>query len=81
MSEDREERIRQRAYRLWEDDGSPEGRAEEYWSRAVAQVEAETADTDEPAADQASKRRSAGDPLQEPGDLAPAEAARDKRRR
>ena len=29
-----EHRIRERAYHLWEADGSPEGRAQEYWERA-----------------------------------------------
>ncbi len=29
-----EEKIRVRAYHLWEQDGRPEGRAEEYWERA-----------------------------------------------
>jgi Protein of unknown function (DUF2934) len=31
---ERGERIRQRAYQLWEEDGSPEGRADVYWHRA-----------------------------------------------
>jgi hypothetical protein len=31
---EREKRIRERAYPLWEEDGSPEGRAEEFWHRA-----------------------------------------------
>ena len=31
---EREERIRERAYQLWEEDGAPDGRAEEYWHRA-----------------------------------------------
>jgi hypothetical protein len=30
----REQRIRERAYHLWEADGAPEGRALEYWERA-----------------------------------------------
>jgi hypothetical protein len=30
-----EGRIRERAYFLWEADGRPEGRAEEFWARAV----------------------------------------------
>ena len=30
-----EHRIRERAYHLWEADGSPEGRAQEYWERAT----------------------------------------------
>jgi hypothetical protein len=32
----REQRIRERAYHLWEADGRPDGRAEEYWERAEA---------------------------------------------
>jgi hypothetical protein len=32
--ETEQQRIRQRAYHLWEADGRPEGRAEEYWERA-----------------------------------------------
>jgi hypothetical protein len=31
---EREARIRERAYFLWEADGCPEGRAEEFWERA-----------------------------------------------
>ena len=30
------ESVRLTAYFLWEQDGSPEGRAEEYWGRALA---------------------------------------------
>jgi len=84
MSEDREERIRQRAYQLWEADGSPEGRADDYWHKAAAQIDAATGagtDASEVAADQTAKRRVAGDPLQESGTMPPAEEARDKRRR
>jgi hypothetical protein len=29
-----EHRIRERAFQLWQDAGSPEGRAEEFWQRA-----------------------------------------------
>jgi hypothetical protein len=32
--QDREERIRVRAYHLWLADGRPEGRDQEYWERA-----------------------------------------------
>jgi hypothetical protein len=31
---EREARIRERAYFLWEEDGRPKGRAEEFWERA-----------------------------------------------
>lgn len=40
-NESLEEQIRARAYELWEKDGSPEGRADEYWERARTLVEAE----------------------------------------
>ncbi len=43
MSEDREQRIRERAHSLWEADGSPHGRDQEYWHRAVEMIEAEDA--------------------------------------
>ena len=33
-SPEREHRIRERAYFLWEADGQPEGRADEFWERA-----------------------------------------------
>ena len=42
---DREQRIRQRAYELWEAEGRQEGRMDEYWTRAeeLIQDEAQTA--------------------------------------
>ena len=30
-----DELLRERAYALWQQDGSPEGRANEYWERLV----------------------------------------------
>jgi DUF2934 family protein len=42
MTHERSEaRIRERAYHLWEQDGSPEGRADEYWDKARRQILAE----------------------------------------
>jgi hypothetical protein len=40
-----EEQIRKRAYELWEEDGSPEGRADEYWEKARASIDPETAES------------------------------------
>lgn len=37
MSED-EERVRRRAYEIWEREGRPEGRHEEHWRRAVTEI-------------------------------------------
>jgi hypothetical protein len=85
MDQSREERIRERAYRLWQDDGSPEGRADEYWGRAEAQIDAESGpdEPDEPeqAVVQSDKHRSAGAPLDEGDDVPAAETARERRRR
>ncbi|NOG69047.1 DUF2934 domain-containing protein [Roseicella sp. DB1501] len=39
--QDLERRIRERAYALWEEDGRPDGRADEYWERARRFIEAE----------------------------------------
>jgi hypothetical protein len=40
---DREDRIRQRAYELWEREGRAEGRAHEHWERAAQELEREEA--------------------------------------
>ncbi|MER2536389.1 MAG: DUF2934 domain-containing protein [Rhizobiaceae bacterium] len=37
-SQDREERIRQRAHQLWEADGRPEGRHDHHWSQAEREI-------------------------------------------
>jgi hypothetical protein len=42
LEQDLEQRIRERAYLLWEMEGRPEGREEEYWHRARERIEAET---------------------------------------
>ena len=36
-----EEQIRTLAFYLWEQDGGPEGRSEEYWEKARRQLEGE----------------------------------------
>ncbi|TIS55073.1 DUF2934 domain-containing protein [Mesorhizobium sp.] len=43
---DRVERIRQRAYEIWEREGRPEGRAREHWDQAVQEIEAEASEDD-----------------------------------
>lgn len=37
----RTELIRERAHRLWEEDGHPEGREADHWARAEAEIDAE----------------------------------------
>ncbi|WP_137391914.1 DUF2934 domain-containing protein [Rhodoligotrophos defluvii] len=39
--DDREQRIRERAHALWEQDGRPDGRDQEHWERAAKAIEAE----------------------------------------
>lgn len=56
-----QDRIRRRAYEMWERDGSPEGRAEEFWQRAITSIEEEdssgqTADADADTARSESER-------------------------
>jgi hypothetical protein len=37
----KEQRIRERAYRLWEEEGRQRGREKEHWERACAEIEEE----------------------------------------
>jgi hypothetical protein len=46
---DREDRVRALAYRLWEEEGQPEGMAEEHWRRAAAILDAEETESEAPA--------------------------------
>jgi hypothetical protein len=47
---EREERIRQRAYRLWEEAGQPEGAAQDHWDRAAQDLDREDAKIQRPGA-------------------------------
>lgn len=38
-NEDRETRIRDHAYKLWEKDGSPDGKHEDHWSQAEHEID------------------------------------------
>lgn len=42
--DDQDERIRQRAHAIWEEEGRPEGREYSHWLRARAAIRAEEAD-------------------------------------
>ncbi len=72
MDPDREARIRQRAYEIWQSEGRPEGRDVEHWQRAEAEIMAEAG-----AAGEGSDRAPAGKPQSEP----PAAEAPPLRRR
>ncbi len=49
MDSDLEQRIRERAFRLWENAGYPEGRAEEFWLLAEKFERGEQDPEDKPA--------------------------------
>ena len=38
MPEDRDTKVRLRAYRMWEDEGKPEGKHLDHWSRAETEL-------------------------------------------
>jgi hypothetical protein len=42
MADDRDQRIRERAYAIWERQGRPEGRHDEHWSQAAEEVDGES---------------------------------------
>ena len=70
MGSDREMRIRQRAYEIWDRDGRLEGRADEHWRRAELEIMAEESAREVPQA---------GGPEEEPRIWNVARAAADGR--
>jgi hypothetical protein len=48
--DDIEDRIRERAHRIWLSQGQPDGQAEAHWEEARRQIEAEVATWQNPAA-------------------------------
>ena len=58
---DQEQRIRARAYRIWEEEGRPEGRAEVHWdmARELIAIEDNFQDTLKPAAPMGADDRAA----------------------
>ena len=52
MDGDKEEKIKTHAYKLWEDEGRPEGRHDEHWMQASAHVGMMGDGTEEQSLDQ-----------------------------
>lgn len=71
MESNREQRIRQRAYEIWEREGRPHGRDAEHWQQAAAEIDAETV----PAGAEAPSRQQTGP------SPAPPEASQPRRSR
>lgn len=59
MTTDREDRIRQRAYELWEREGAPHGREQDHWHQAMQEIEAEDRSASEPAPKASPRKRAA----------------------
>lgn len=54
----REERIKRRAYEIWEREGRPTGREQEHWDRAVQEIEGEGPEAQGPAVPDPSSKSS-----------------------
>jgi Protein of unknown function (DUF2934) len=52
-----EDRVRERAYALWEKDGRLDGRSDEYWKQARSEVEAEDAKSGSESSVDATEKR------------------------
>lgn len=39
MTDDRKDRIRKRAYELWQQEGAPEGKRDDHWYRAEREID------------------------------------------
>jgi Protein of unknown function (DUF2934) len=74
---DLNERIRRRAYALWEQEGRPEGHADDHWVRAEAEVAGvRSAAPGAPGGRGAGRRRASSSPERAPSDLAADEGAK-----
>lgn len=75
MSEDLDQKIRERAYALWEEEGRPAGRHEAHWheaARDLAPVEAEVAPTAKPVKTSTRRKTAAAPPAEAPAPVAKA---------
>lgn len=74
MGDDREQRVRALAHRMWEEQGRPEGRAAQHWREAEQATAAEEAAEPAPPEHAATTPRGAppADPLRNPEPFPPA---------
>lgn len=63
---DREQRVRERAYRLWLEEGRPEGRADDHWDKAseLVAIEESYRDTLKPNPTEAFENSPTGEPVE-----------------
>ena len=60
MTDDRQDRIRQRAHEIWEQAGRPEGAHQEHWEQATAEIDGAAAKPKKVAKKAAAKPAKAG---------------------
>jgi hypothetical protein len=65
MDNEREQKIRERAHALWEQEGSPEGRHAEHWATAEREFDKDEAGAVDPSS--AISHRDGKSPLADPG--------------
>ncbi|MEI9411448.1 DUF2934 domain-containing protein [Mesorhizobium salmacidum] len=58
MADDRQERIRNRAHQIWQEEGQPAGDHERHWHQAAADVDRE--DAGKPSADKKPAKKASG---------------------
>jgi hypothetical protein len=70
MSDDRDQRVKERAYELWENEGRPSGRHDDHWDRARREIDdedrgrgsgVEAPPAESPAKRTAARRKPAGE--------------------
>ena len=66
MADDLEQRIRERAYEIWENEGCPEGRGDEHWQQACAEYRDAQAEAEAQAGVQAGADAGPTDASQSP---------------
>jgi hypothetical protein len=80
MSPEQEDRIKQRAYEIWEREGHPEGRGDVHWLMAVEEIRAEDGRVDDAAdfagpTDDLSRQLGSAEASLAPEGVGPAESA------
>jgi len=83
MDQNSDQRIRERAYHLWQKEGSPEGRDHEFWERARLMLQSEQApEMKTPLAQRSNEERKADEavaesfPASDPPSFNPGSATR-----
>ncbi|TPK81133.1 DUF2934 domain-containing protein [Mesorhizobium sp. B2-4-12] len=56
MADDRQERIRNRAHKIWQEEGQPAGQHERHWHQATADIDREDATGTSSAAKKPAKK-------------------------